>query len=91
MQGTSGSAICSLCIQFCSYANSVGIDLGNAIERSIDFIDSCNVRLRLVKCHTIVNGKSKAYIDKIDACEFASFEPGFELFQGDLYQRWEPS
>ena len=51
MERTSGSAICPLCIQFCSYAHSVWVDLGNAIESSVDLIDSRNVCLNTVNRH----------------------------------------
>ena len=32
---------------------------------------------------------SKAHIDKVDACELASFKPSLKLFKSDLYQCWE--
>ena len=80
MQRSSGSAICSLRIHFCSYTDSVRVDLGNTIEGSVDLIDSCNVCLTLSVAIYYSIAEPEVYIDKINACEFTSLKPSFELF-----------
>ena len=79
MQGASGGAIRPLSIQFCSYADGVWVDLGDAIESSIDLIDSCNVCLFTVNYNIVYLADLKAYIDKVNAGELASFEPSLQL------------
>lgn len=91
MQRSSGSAICSLSIQACSYTDSVRVDLCYAVEGSVDLIDSCNICLTLSTATYYSMPDQEIYIDKINAREFTSLKPSLELFQGYLYQRWKPS
>lgn len=91
MQRSSGSAICSLRIQSCSNTNGVWVDLSNAIESTIDLVDPCDICLRCCqRCAKSIK-MFLAYVNEINASEFASLKPGLELFQSDLYQCWEPT